>query len=57
MKECQLCLINNSIPGITFRNNICNICHNYQNKIDRYNFSKVKEKKKFNVFKKKDFNQ
>ena len=33
MKECQLCLINNSIPGINFRNNICNICHNYQNKI------------------------
>ena len=53
MKECQLCLINNSIPGITFRNNICNICHNYQNKIDRYNFSKVKEKKNLMSLKKK----
>ena len=45
MNECKICLINSNLPGVKFKNDICNICENFQKKINDFNFSKVKEKK------------
>ena len=53
MNECKICLINSDLPGVKFKNDICNICENFQKKINDFNFSKVKEKKNLDLLKEK----
>ena len=53
MNECKICLINTDLPGISLNDDICNICDNFQKKIDNFNFSEIGEKKNLEMIKKK----
>ena len=53
MDECKICLLNNTLPGIILKDDICNICKNFQKKIGNFNFSELAEKKNLEVVKKK----
>ena len=53
MDECKICLINNTLPGIILKDDICNICENFQKKINNFNFSELAEKKNLEMLKKK----
>ena len=53
MIECRICLINSNLPGITFDKEICSICRNFDNTIDNFNYSEIKEKKNLVSLKKK----
>ena len=53
MNECKICLLNNNLPGIILNDGICNICENFKEKINDFNFSEIKEKKNLKILKKK----
>jgi N-acetyl sugar amidotransferase len=53
MDECKICLINNTLPGIILKDDICNVCENFQKKINNFNFSELAEKKNLEMLKKK----
>ena len=53
MIECRICLINSNLPGVSFDKEICSICRNFDNTIDNFNYSEIKEKKNLVSLKKK----